>query len=46
MVRSFVLVHDVNGLNVLPANAETHIDEALTVFGVLVGLGRLESILT
>ena len=46
VVGLFVLVHDVDGLDVLLTDAEAHTNEALTVFSVLVGPGRLESVLT
>ena len=39
-------MHYVDGLDVLLADAETVVDEALGVLRVLVGLGRLEPILT
>ena len=46
VVGSFALMHDVDGLDVLSTNAETHTDEALTVLGILVGPGCLKSVLT
>ena len=46
VVGSFVLAHDVDRLDVLLTNAEAHTDEALTVFSVLVGPGRLKLVLT
>ena len=46
VVGSFVLAHDVDCLNVLPTDVEALVDEALGMFGVFVGSGCLEPILT
>ena len=42
----FVFVHNLNGLDILPTDVETLVDETLGMLGVFVSLGHLELILT